>query len=100
MVNGSQIDTFLLSCRILGKGIEKTFVKQILLELRNQGLTELKATYLPTAKNSQVADFYDKCGFAGTVIPDHTPRLDAADFWETGMAFALGYMRGLMNAER
>jgi FkbH-like protein len=64
MVNGNEIDTFLLSCRILGKGIEKAFVKQILLELRNQGLTELKATYLPTAKNVQVADFYDKCGFA------------------------------------
>ena len=64
MVNGNEIDTFLLSCRILGKGIEKAFVKQILSELRNQGLTEIKATYLPTAKNAQVADFYDKCGFA------------------------------------
>ena len=58
-----EIDTFLLSCRILGKGIEKAFVKKILIELRNQGLTEIKATYLPTAKNAQVADFYDKCGF-------------------------------------
>ena len=64
MVKSNEIDTFLLSCRILGKGIEKAFVKQILLELRNQGLTELKASYLPTAKNAQVADFYDKCGFA------------------------------------
>jgi predicted enzyme involved in methoxymalonyl-ACP biosynthesis len=27
-------------------------------------LTEIKANYLPTAKNAQVADFYDKCGFA------------------------------------
>jgi FkbH-like protein len=64
MINGDEIDTFLLSCRILGKGIEKAFVKQILLELRSQGLTEIRATYLPTAKNAQVADFYDKCGFA------------------------------------
>ena len=61
--NGDTIDTFLLSCRILGKGIEKAFIKQILLGLRNQGLTEIKATYLPTAKNAQVADFYDRCGF-------------------------------------
>ena len=64
MINGNEIDTFLLSCRILGKGIEKAFVKQILSELQNQGLTDLKASYQPTAKNSQVADFYDKCGFA------------------------------------
>ncbi len=40
---------------------------------------------------------YEKHGFDGTIIPDHTPRLDAADFWETGMAFALGYMRGVMD---
>ena len=28
---------------------------------------------------------YERCGFDGTIIPDHTPRLDAADFWETGI---------------
>ena len=66
MVNGDSIDTFLLSCRILGKGIEKAFVKQILLELRNQGLTEIRASYIPTAKNAQVKDFYEKSGFTCT----------------------------------
>ena len=63
MVNGNTIDTFLLSCRILGKGIEMAFIKRILMELRNQGITEVKAKYLPTAKNAQVKDFYDHCGF-------------------------------------
>ena len=62
MVNGSEIDTLLLSCRILGKGIEFAFVKSVLSEIRSQGLTELRAIYLPTAKNGQVAEFYDKCG--------------------------------------
>ena len=57
------VDTFLLSCRILGKGIEIAFTKRILLELLNQGITELKASYIPTAKNAQVKDFYEKCGF-------------------------------------
>ena len=66
IVNGNEIDTFLLSCRILGKGIEKAFVKQILLKFRNQGLTEVHATYIPTAKNAQVKDFYEKCGFTCT----------------------------------
>ena len=41
---------------------------------------------------------YEKCGFDGTIIPDHTPRLDAEDWWETGMAFALGYIRGIMRS--
>lgn len=62
-LNEVEIDTFLLSCRILGKGIEIAFIKRILIELRNQGVTEVKAEYIPTAKNAQVKDFYEKCEF-------------------------------------
>ena len=64
MVNGSEIDTLLLSCRVLGKGIEFAFIKTVLEQLREDGRLEVAASYLPTAKNSQVADFYDKCGFS------------------------------------
>jgi FkbH-like protein len=58
-----EIDTFLLSCRILGKGIEMAFIKKILSILRREGVKEVKANYIPTAKNAHVEDFYDKCGF-------------------------------------
>ena len=58
-----EIDTFLLSCRILGKGIEFAFVKKIIAMLKIEGVTNLKASYLPTAKNAQVREFWDKCGF-------------------------------------
>ena len=63
MINGDEIDTFLLSCRILGKGIEKAFIKKIMALLKESGVTSVKAAYLPTAKNALVADFYDRCGF-------------------------------------
>ncbi|MBQ4161547.1 MAG: HAD-IIIC family phosphatase [Parabacteroides sp.] len=63
MINGSNIDTFLLSCRILGKGIEIAFAKKILSLLYESGILELTASYFPTAKNVQVKDFYEKCGF-------------------------------------
>ena len=63
MVNGDSIDTFLVSCRILGKGIEMAFIKKILTLLKENGVESVKATYLPTAKNAQVSDFYDRCGF-------------------------------------
>lgn len=63
MVNRDTIDTFLLSCRILGKGIENAFIKKILALLKEDGVRTIKAAYLPTAKNAQVADFYDRCGF-------------------------------------
>ena len=63
MVNGDTIDTFLLSCRILGKGIEKAFIKKILVLLNESGVESVKASYIPSVKNTQVADFYDSCGF-------------------------------------
>ncbi len=63
MVNGDEIDTFLLSCRILGKGIEIAFAKKVMAILKDAGIDSLKAQYLPTAKNAQVKDFYEKCGF-------------------------------------
>ena len=64
IVNGNVIDTFLLSCRVLGKGIEFAFIKMILKELRTMGFEKIEASYIPTAKNIQVKDFYEKCGFA------------------------------------
>ena len=63
MVNGNTIDSFLLSCRILGKGIEKAFLKKILALLKESGYISIWAHYIPTAKNAQVADFYEQCGF-------------------------------------
>ena len=62
-VKGSEIDSMLLSCRILGRGIEFAFLKKVLSLLKARGVAEVKAKYLPTLKNGQVADFYDKCGF-------------------------------------
>lgn len=57
------IDTLLLSCRILGKGIENIFVKSVINRLIENGIEEFEAEYIPTAKNSQVSDFYDRIGF-------------------------------------
>lgn len=64
MVNGNTIDTFLLSCRILGRGIEDAFIKKILSVLRDGGMETIKAEYVPSAKNAQVKDFYERCGFS------------------------------------
>ena len=60
------IDTLLLSCRILGKGIEFAFLNTILNALKDKGIKTVKAEYIKTAKNEQVANFYDSAGFAVT----------------------------------
>ncbi len=40
---------------------------------------------------------YHQNGFDGTLIPDHTPFISADNAWETGMAYALGYIRAGMQ---
>jgi FkbH-like protein len=64
--NTAQIDSLLLSCRILGKSIEEAFICYILNKLKESGVKEVFAKYLVTAKNSQVKDFYEKIGLICT----------------------------------
>lgn len=40
---------------------------------------------------------YHKNGYDGVIIPDHTPRLNCADGWHAGMAYALGWMRAVIT---
>lgn len=58
------IDTFLLSCRILGRNIEVAFVLRA-LELMEETwrISSWQASYVPTQKNQQVADFWLLMGF-------------------------------------
>lgn len=35
--------------------------------------------------------------FKGVIIPDHTPQMSCAAPWHSGMAFAMGYMKALLN---
>lgn len=84
IIDGNEIDSLLLSCRILGKGIEEVFVKKILSILADEDVSNMKATYIPTAKNAQVKDFYERCGFTLVVennngIKDYEINLADAD---------------------
>jgi FkbH-like protein len=64
------IDSLLLSCRILGKHIEDAFFNFILSQLKKQSIQTVKAKYLPTTKNMQVKDFYDRQGFRKIISDD------------------------------
>jgi FkbH-like protein len=57
------IDTWLMSCRVLGRGVEAAIVSILVQEARNRGARRLLGTYLPTDKNILVADHYSKLGF-------------------------------------
>jgi FkbH-like protein len=64
--NGSrdmQIDTWLMSCRVLGRQVEEATLNLAALEAARLGAENLIGQYIPTAKNGMVRDHYAKLGF-------------------------------------
>ena len=64
-LNGSNatIDNFLLSCRILGRGIESAVMNYLLNDLKHRGISKVFSKYIPTKKNKLTEHFYEKNGF-------------------------------------
>lgn len=59
----AEIDTFLLSCRAIGRGVEDALLAHVLSSARARGCTVARGYYAVTKKNRQVADFYRRRGF-------------------------------------
>jgi len=57
------IDTWLMSCRVLKRGMENFVLNTVANFAREKGYTTLKGEYLPTAKNDMVKDHYSGLGF-------------------------------------
>jgi len=58
-----EIDTWLMSCRVLGRKVEHMVLREILKHARAAGISKLSGTYKPTDRNKLVADHYAKLGF-------------------------------------
>lgn len=61
-----EIETFLLSCRVIGRTVETAFLSFLSQQARARGAAKLSGWFLPTRKNTPAADFYARHGFALT----------------------------------
>jgi FkbH-like protein len=57
------IDNWLMSCRVLGRGMEHFTLNTITGFAREKGYRYLRGEYLPTGRNGMVADHYLSLGF-------------------------------------
>ena len=57
------IDTWLMSCRVLKRGMEIFVLNEIVEAARKRGYKKIIGEYLPTSKNSLVKDHYFNLGF-------------------------------------
>ncbi len=58
------IDTFLMSCRVIGRNVEINFVDVVIRQLKDSGIQKIFASYMKTTKNSQVENFWEKFEFS------------------------------------
>jgi FkbH-like protein len=58
-----EIDTWLMSCRVLRRDVEKFMMDSVIAAARADGIERLVGAYIPTEKNGQVADLYPSLGF-------------------------------------
>lgn len=69
------IDTWLMSCRVLGRQVEPTTLNLVAALAKELGAKRLVGEYIPTSKNGMVRDHYTKLGF--TACTDG-PEFDGA----------------------
>lgn len=58
-----KIDNFLLSCRVLGRGIENVFLAHIFDEAKKAGARTVGAEFISTKKNKPAENFLPQSGF-------------------------------------
>jgi FkbH-like protein len=58
-----EFDTWLMSCRVLGRRVENMVLREVLRHARLAGIATLRGVYRPTERNKIVADHYAKLGF-------------------------------------
>lgn len=74
------IDTWLMSCRVLGRRVEEAVIAELVRHCGARGMTTLVGHYIPTAKNALVRDHYKKLGF------ERVSGADSEQAWQFDIA--------------
>ena len=69
--NKCHIDLFLMSCRILKRGMEFAMLDELIKLCRKKEINEIVGYYSKTEKNSMVSDLYNQLGFIMLESNDH-----------------------------
>lgn len=77
------VDTWLMSCRVLKRGMEEFIVNQLVRTAAENGFATVLAEYIPTSKNAMVKRIYPAMGF--TDIGEGMYSLKVSDYHEKKM---------------
>ncbi len=69
-----EIDTLLLSCRVIGRSVETAMLARLAADARDDGAARLRGWFLPTRKNAPARDVYPSHGFSRAEDSDGATR--------------------------
>jgi FkbH-like protein len=75
------IDTWLMSCRVLGRQVEDAMMNVLAQQAKASGVGRIFGQYIPTVKNGMVREHYARMGFE---LVETTP--DGATIWVLDLA--------------
>lgn len=70
-----EMDLWLMSCRVINREMELAMFDALVEQCQVRGLTKILGVYIPSKKNSMVADHYLKLGFAQAVTSTESRQL-------------------------
>jgi FkbH-like protein len=74
----AELDTFLMSCRVLGRFIEDQILDHLVKQLRSDGFSRLRVRFIPTRKNAPARTFIERLQ-GGRLVSD---ARSGAQTWE------------------
>lgn len=88
---------FLLSCRVLGRGVENAFLIHAEKLAHKKGYVDILGEYIATKKNAQVENFYINEGFEQ--IPDSGIKADKVFCYKfpRGISKEPGYFKEIIS---
>jgi FkbH-like protein len=73
------IDTWLMSCRVLGRRVEQMVLSEIIRRARQCDIRKLVGIYRPTERNDMVREHYQKLGFSAI-----GEQANGITYWDLG----------------
>lgn len=70
------VDTFLMSCRVLGREVDRALLSIVSQMVKDKGGSALVGDYIPSTKNDMVSEFYANHGFEPIQSQEHSWQLD------------------------
>ena len=95
-----EVDTWIMSCRVLGRRVEETILQYLVEQARLKGVTEIIGRYVPTARNGLVRGHFEKLGFVQIEARNEetTWRLSVGGYGEKDLPLKVDLQRELKLA--